>query len=132
HHRRVPVDDRALVLVQKHQIVRSAAQHLDEMPEDGQARVTDGRLEAAARWRVGQLALRELSVQQPALYQAQAGEVVHRRGEATPRLVEQVMRGADGGGHKRSFAGPGYVTPVTRQLSFGTQLTAVKFAFRAP
>ena len=43
HHRRVSVDDRALVLVQKHQIVRSAAQHLDEVPDDRQARVTDGR-----------------------------------------------------------------------------------------
>ncbi len=36
------VDHRALVLVQKHKIVRSAAQQLDEMPDDRQARVTDG------------------------------------------------------------------------------------------
>jgi len=38
--RRVPEDDRALAVVEKHQVVGAAAQHLDDVPDDRGPRVT--------------------------------------------------------------------------------------------
>ena len=99
--RRLRVVDGTVAAVHLQQIVRPAAEDLDQVAQDRQTGVAHHRLEAAARRGFGQDELRPLLLAQPCFDRAHAGDRVQRGGEPAAGLVEQVVRCA-GAGHRCS------------------------------
>jgi hypothetical protein len=83
------------------QIVRPAAEDLDQVAQDRQTGVAHHRLEAATRRGFGEDELWPLPLPQVFFDGAHPGDRVQRGGESAAGLVEQVVRGA-GGGHRLS------------------------------
>jgi hypothetical protein len=79
-----------------HQEVGATAEELDHVADNRQSRVTHHGFEVTARRRIGERFSLELRGQQLALDGTEPGEVVDRRGEPAPRLIQQVVLRADG------------------------------------